>query len=672
MGKYKNNCYINREISWLSFNERVLMEALDNSNPLMEKLKFTAIFSSNLDEFFMVRVASLKDQISAGITSKDIAGLTHEEQLEAISVETRKLLKKQQKIFIQLKEELEKNGYYFNPEIVGKYDEITEYIFIDEIKSVISPVTLDPAHPFPFIYNKRISIIVSLEKDGKNWYSLIMLPENLRRYFKVQVENKKAIFTTEEIIKKHIQKLYRGFEVKNVNVFRITRNADMEVRQEDMADMIHTMKDFLSRRTKGNVTRIEIEENTPTKTVQYLKEMIQFEDVDVIYLDGVIDLTFLFGISNMIPSMQFPVHKSFEVEIPSNSDVFNTLKEKDIYSFRPYYSFSIVSKIIDIAAEDPDVLAIKMTLYRTNSNSSILASLVKAAKSGKQVSVVIELKARFDEERNIDWAKNLEDAGCIVTYGIVGLKIHAKCLLIVRREKNTIKRYTHIATGNYNEKTAALYTDIDLITSNEAIGRDAAQLFNYLMAYTAEEKWQTLSVAPFNLRKNILKLFDNEISIANLGGESHVIMKMNSLIDKEIINKMYDASCAGVKIDLIVRGICGLKAGVEGYSENIRVRSIIGRFLEHARIFYFKNGNNPRYFISSADMMPRNLNKRVELMTEINDESLKHVLSQILETSLLDNTKSWELKGDKFVKIEHGPKEKTISSQEYFMKNKLI
>lgn len=672
MSKYDYDCFINRELSWLNFNERVLMEALDDSNPLMEKLKFTSIFSSNLDEFFMVRVAGLKDQITAGISVKDNAGLTPKEQLEAISVEANNLLKKQQDIFNKLKSELETHNYFFNPEITDKYEEITEYIFIDEIKSVISPVTLDPAHPFPFIYNKRISIIVSLEKDGKDWYSLIMLPENLNRYFKVVVDNKTAIFTTEEIIKYHIEKLYRGFKVKYVNVFRVTRNADMDVREEDISDMIHTMIDFLSRRNKGNVTRIEIEKNTPESTVQYLKQNIKFEDVDIVYVNGVIDLTFLFGISNIIPSMQFPAHKNFEVEIPNNTEVFNMLKEKDLFSFRPYYSFNVVSKLIAIAAADPDVLAIKMTLYRTNSNSSILASLVKAAKSGKQVSVVVELKARFDEERNIDWAKNLEDAGCIVTYGIVGLKIHAKCLLIVRRENNSIKRYTHIATGNYNENTAALYTDVDLITSNEKIGRDAAQLFNYLMAYTDEEKWNTLSVAPFNLRQNILKLFDNEIAIAKSGKESHIIMKMNSLIDKEIINKMYDASNAGVKIDLIVRGICGLKAGMPGYSENIRVRSIVGRFLEHARIFYFKNKNNPRYFISSADMMPRNLNKRVELMAEIHDESLKEMLNKILKISLLDNSKSWQLEGDKYTKNQPKENGEIISTQEYFMKNKFI
>ena len=395
--------------------------------------------------------------------------------------------------------------------------------------------------------------------------------------------------------------------------------------------------------------------------------------MDTQYIQGVIDLTFLFSLSSIMPNMQFPPHTSFTVpDLPENSDIFNRIKEKDVFFFRPYYSFSTVSKLIAIAAADKDVLAIKMTLYRTNRDSSILASLVKAAKSGKQVSVVVELKARFDEERNIDWAKNLEDAGCIVTYGIAGLKIHAKCLLIVRREQESIKRYTHIATGNYNENTAALYTDVDLITSDDCIGRDAAQLFNYLMAYTEEQSWRVLSVAPFNLRENIYKLFDNEIKQAKAGRKAYVIMKMNSLIDKDIIDKMYEASNAGVKIDLIVRGICGLKAGCKGFSSNIRVRSIVGRLLEHSRIFYFENAGSPRYFIASADMMPRNLNRRVELMTEIYDDDFKKALSKFLDITLKDNMKAWQLHGDTFKKVIKADDEEAVNSQEYFMNNRLI
>ena len=646
MDHNKKEYYISRELSWLSFNERVLTEALDIHNPLMERLKFTAIFSSNMDEFFMVRVAGLVEQISAGYEKTDIAGYTPEEQII---------------------------NCFFNPDIIDEYYEDTENIFIDAIMSVVSPVTLDPAHPFPFIYNKRMTVIAALEKEGREYFSLIMLPENIRRYFVIHKGAKRIIYTVEEIIKKHIQKLFRGYNVKTVNVFRVTRNADIEMRSEEIADIILSMKDFLSRRVKGAVTRVEIEHNTPAYIVEFLQKMVNFKDMETQYVDGVIDLTFLFNLSSLIPSAQFSRHEQFI--IPYNfesSDIFNKIKEQDILFFRPYYSFSAVSKLIATAAEDKDVLAIKMTLYRTNRDSSILASLVKAAKSGKQVSVVVELKARFDEERNIDWAKNLEDAGCIVTYGIAGLKIHAKCLLIVRREKDGIKRYTHIATGNYNENTAMQYTDVDLITSNDKIGRDAAQLFNYLMAYTDEQSWNCLSVAPFNLRENIYALFDNEIKMAKSGRQARIIMKMNSLIDKDVINKMYEASNAGVRIDLIVRGICGLKAGCKGFSENIRVRSIVGRFLEHARIFYFENGGNPRYFIASADMMPRNLNRRVELMTEIYDKTLQSSLHKFLDITLQDNMKAWILKGDEFTKIVRQEKEEPVNSQEYFMNNRLI
>ena len=673
MDTHKKEYYIGRELSWLAFNERVLSEAQDMHNPLMEKLKFTAIFSSNMDEFFMVRVAGLIEQISAGYKKTDIAGYMPEEQLVAVSKETRRLIEKQQDIFRELTAELEKCGIIFNPAITDEYYEETENIFIDAIMSVVSPVTLDPAHPFPFIYNKRMSLIAALEKHGKEYFSLIMLPENIRRYFVIHKGNKKIIFTVEEVIKTHIQKLFRGYEVKSVNVFRLTRNTDIEMRSEEMADIILSMKDFLSRRVKGAVTRVEIESDTPEYIVEFLQQMVNFKDMDTQYIQGVIDLTFLFSLSSIMPNMQFPPHTSFTVpDLPENSDIFNRIKEKDVFFFRPYYSFSTVSKLIAIAAADKDVLAIKMTLYRTNRDSSILASLVKAAKSGKQVSVVVELKARFDEERNIDWAKNLEDAGCIVTYGIAGLKIHAKCLLIVRREQESIKRYTHIATGNYNENTAALYTDVDLITSDDCIGRDAAQLFNYLMAYTEEQSWRVLSVAPFNLRENIYKLFDNEIKQAKAGRKAYVIMKMNSLIDKDIIDKMYEASNAGVKIDLIVRGICGLKAGCKGFSSNIRVRSIVGRLLEHSRIFYFENAGSPRYFIASADMMPRNLNRRVELMTEIYDDDFKKALSKCLDITLKDNMKAWQLHGDTFKKVIKADDEEAVNSQEYFMNNRLI
>ncbi len=665
--------FINREISWLSFNERVLTEALDDRNPLMEKLKFVAIFSSNMDEFFMVRVAGLKDQVLAGYGKADASGLSPREQLREINKIAHGQTVLQQDIFKKLKSSLRRHRIIFDPKPSGAAADIAENIFVDEIMSVITPVTLDPAHPFPFIFNKRISIIVQLERDGRQWRSLIMLPENIRRFFKARIGGDTVILMTEDIIKANLARLYKGFSVKGSWVFRVTRNADLDVQEEEAADLLRIIQDSIYRRNKGAVTRVETEPDMPENLLAFLKKMIAFNDNDIFTVDGTIDLTFLFGLTDLKPSLQFPPFKKFELlGVPPDKTIFDRIREKDLFFYRPYYSFSLVSRLIAIAAGDPNVLAVKMTLYRTNRDSSILASLVRAAKSGKQVSVVVELKARFDEERNIGWARNLEEAGCIVTYGIVGLKIHAKCLLIVRREGDSITRYTHVATGNYNEITADVYTDADLITADERVGRDAAQLFNYLMGYTEEKVWRRLFVAPFNLREQLVRLFDEEIAFAKGGRPSRVVMKMNSLIDEPLIRKMYEASASGVKIDLIVRGICGLKAGVKGLSENISVRSIVGRFLEHPRIFYFSGGGSERFFISSADMMPRNLNWRVELMTEITDGDIKESLRLYLKISLADNTKAWILKGDKYLKAKPAPGEEPLSSQEWFLKNRLV
>lgn len=665
--------FINREISWLSFNKRVLSEASDISNPLMERLKFAAIFSSNLDEFFMIRVAGIKEQILYGYSKEEISGLSPKEQIKAIKTTACQLLDMQQDIYNVLKDDLRKYKIIFEPKENEYPEDISSTIFTDEIMSVITPVTIDPAHPFPFIFNKRLTIITELERKGKKYHSLIMLPENIRRFFTIRMKDNIYILMTEDIIKRHISLLYKGFDVKGSYVFRLTRNADQEVQEEEASDLLQTIQEFISRRHKGFVTRIEVEPNIPLNLLEYLKKMINFSNTDIYYIKGTIDLTFLFNISKLKENLLFPPFKKFQLQsIPKDKKIFDKIKEKDLFFFRPYYSFSLVSSLISVAAADNDVLAIKMTLYRTNKDSSILASLVKAAKSGKQVSVVIELKARFDEERNISWARNLEEAGCIVTYGIVGLKIHAKCLLIVRREKDGIKRYTHLATGNYNENTAELYTDVDLITADDNIGKDTANLFNYLMGYTEENNWQSLFVAPFNLRQGIEGMLNKEIEFASNGKKSNVIMKMNSLIDEDIIKKLYEASKAGVKIHLIIRGICGLKAGVKGLSENIKVTSIVGRFLEHSRIFYFSSDNKERFFISSADMMPRNINRRVELMTEIKDNDIKQALKKYLDISIQDNQKAWILKDDQYFKVEPKDKEEKISSQEYFLNNRIV
>ncbi len=667
-----NNRIINRELSWLSFNERVLMEALDMSNPLLERLKFVAIFSSNLDEFFMVRVSGLHEQISAGYDKPDFSGLTPAQQLHEISTRTRRLNDLQQKIFTQLKAELEKEHIFFPEPSAKEFRDILESIFLDEIMPVISPVTIDLSHPFPFIYSRRMCMVVELTRKKKNYTSLIMIPETLRRVYRVRKGRGIYVFMVEDIISQHLSILLKGYDVKNVSFFRVTRDADLDVTAEESADLLRSIEHSLSERKKGDVNRVEVSTEMPPESLSFLERMVGFTTDEVDFVKGTIDLTFLFSMCDMKESLMFPPLKQRPLpRLASKKDIFDLIKEKPVYFFRPYNSFSIVSDLIATAAKDPDVLAIKMTLYRTNKNSQIIASLLEAARQGKQVSVVVELKARFDEERNIEWAKNLEEAGCIVTYGIVGLKIHAKCMLIVRREGERIVRYTHIATGNYNENTANIYTDIDLITAGDGMGRDATQLFNYLMGFTEEENWVRMRVAPFMLRSTVIEMINKEIEFAKSGEQAKIIIKVNSLIDEEVIEKLYEASGAGVQINLIVRGICGLKPGIKGLSENIKVISIVGRFLEHARVLYFRHSGLNRYFITSADMMPRNLNGRVELMAEIYDIDFKRSLEHFLSVSLMDNCKAWELHDDKYTKLLPLMNQKGINSQEYFLNNEI-
>lgn len=664
-----NKHLVNRELSWLNFNERVLMEAVDLSNPLLERLKFVAIFSSNLDEFFMVRVSGLREQVRAGYNKPDFAGLTPKQQLQEISSRTQRLTTLQQEVFAQTKEELSKEHIFF-PDVNNKdFKDALEAIFLDEIMPVITPVTVDPSHPFPFIYSRRICLIADLKRGSQKHTSLIMIPETVRRVYKIRKGKSINIFLAEDIICKHLSMLLKGYEINNVSTFRVTRDADLDVTEEESADLLKAIEHSLSQRKRGDVNRAEVSHDIPESTLSFLEKMIGINHDDVDFVHGNIDLTFLFSLANMKESLTFP--PLLQREIPSikeNTDIFEQIKQKPVYFFRPFSSFCFVSGLIARAAADDDVLAIKMTLYRTNSNSKIIASLLKAAGRGKQVSVVVELKARFDEERNIEWAKNLEEAGCIVTYGIVGLKIHAKCMLIVRREKDRIVRYTHIATGNYNEITADIYTDIDMITADEKTGRDATQLFNFLMGFTEEETWNVMKVAPFTLRQEVVSMIDQEIAFAKKG-KGHIIMKMNSLIDGEIISKLYEASQAGVKVELIIRGICGLMPQVKGVSENITVRSIVGRFLEHSRVIYFKHGGKRRYYITSADMMPRNLNGRVELMVEIKDSTFKKSLEKYLDIQLKDNCKAWEQNGEMYTKHVPPKGRRRLSSQEYFLNN---
>ncbi|WP_022851797.1 polyphosphate kinase 1 [Limisalsivibrio acetivorans] len=664
-----NYRFINREISWLGFNERVLREAEDERVPLLEKLKFLAIFSSNLDEFFMIRVAGLMDQVNAGYTKTDISGHTPEELLHQISDICHKLVKDQQTIFNSVKKECAKHHIVIEPNIEGDLEEIVESIFTEEIMPLVSPVTLSSANPFPFIYNLRHCIFVELEKDGKKHYSIIIIPENLQRVFKVKL-HRTYFLTSEEIIAKYLQRVFPGYDVKDSYMLRLTRNADLSVEEEEAEDLLKLIQKKLPARKKGNVVRVEIDKRAPDEVFSILKEHIHFEDEDVYVVDKPLDLTFLFAVSGENKELAYPVYTPYiPYGLKADETIFDRIKERDYIFYRPYHDFALISGLIRVAARDRDVLSIKMTLYRANKGSSIMESLAEAARAGKQVCVVIELKARFDEERNVEWATKLEEAGCIVTYGIAGLKIHSKNLMIVRKEQGRIVRYNHLSTGNYNESTANLYTDIDYLTADDEVGEECANLFNMLMGYTDYVQWKHLYPAPTHIKPKILEFIDNEMEYARKGKKAEVIVKVNSLIDKPLMEKIYDASRAGVKIKMIIRGICGITAGEKGLSENIQVRSIVGRFLEHPRIVYFHNGGKPRVFISTADWMERNMDRRVEQLFEVKDKEASRFLIKILECNLEDNTKAWELRGDVYEKVQPSSKEKPFGCQQDMIDN---
>lgn len=639
-----NNMFFNRELSWLAFNERVLKEATDKDVPLLERLKYIGIFSSNLDEFFMIRVAGIKDQIKSGLNKAEISGLYPQEQLIKIKEKVTSLIKEQHNIFNDIKNECKKHKIFIKSD---RFEEFPiDSLFYNEILPQISPITISPSNPFPFIHNLNTNIFTAIKKDNNQYNSIIIIPGNIKKYYIFKDNNSAHIFLLEDIIQYFLKTIYNDSEILESFYFRITRNADLNFQNEEVEDLYVEIKNSLIKRVTGEPVRLELSGKFSETYQMLLKKSFDIEEVDSYYYDGIIDYRFLIGLNIDNDNLKY---KPIKYKIPGSltkGNIFNTIKEKDILLFRPYNDFTIISKMIAQAAEDPDVIAIKMTLYRANRDSTIMQSLEKAALSGKHVCVVIELKARFDEEKNLEWAERLEKSGCIVSYGFVDLKIHAKALLIVRKEKGKIVRYSHLSTGNYNETTAKLYTDIDFITSDDTIGNDVVKLFNFIMSYSDPLKWEKISVAPIYLRKKIISLIDNEIYFAKMGKPAQIIAKLNSLYDKEITLKLYEASRAGVKIDLIIRGITSVVPGVKGQSENISIKSIIGRFLEHPRVLFFKNSGNERIFISTADWMVRNLDKRVEILVEIEQNDLKNQLITYLNMNLQDNQKSWILESN--------------------------
>ena len=639
----KPEYFYNRELSWLKFNLRVLKEAMVKEAPLLERLKFVAISASNLDEFFMVRVAGLWSNYDNGIEKRDASGLSVKEQLDAISEAAHAQVRTQTKYLMALMAELDAVGLHFRR--VGDLSEMgrdwLEEYYREVVYPVLTPMAVDASRPFPFLANKTLNLAVELVKaDGEHSMGLIQVPSVLDRITEVVPEGRRTFVFLEDIIASHCNDLFKGCHILDLVPFRVTRDSDLDIEEEDSVDLMKEVEESLRKRKRGVTVRLELFKTNNTRIKKFLEDNLDVTDMEVYEINGALDPTCFFkftGMKGMWPWLYEPFVPQRPLELPEDGDLFAAIREKDILLHHPYESFDPVVKLVSDAADDPQVLAIKQTLYRVSGNSPIVAALARAAENGKQVTVLVELKARFDEENNILWARRLEKAGCHVIYGLVGLKTHAKIILIVRREDNGIKRYLHLGTGNYNDSTAKLYTDLGLMTANDEFGSDASAFFNLLSGYSEPPVWNKLVMAPLGLREKIYALIDNEIEMVKAGKQGHIIAKMNSLIDQPVIQKLYEASAAGVHIDLIVRGICGLRTGIEGISDNITVRSIVGRQLEHSRIFWFANGGEEQLYLSSADWMPRNLNDRVELFFPIETEEHIQRIKGLLDLYLRDN-----------------------------------
>ena len=639
----KPEYFYNRELSWLKFNLRVLKEASVKDTPLLERLKFIAITASNLDEFFMVRVAGLWDNFDNGVEKRDASGMSVKEQLDAISEAAHEQVKTQSKYLLALMKEMDGVGLHFrraaNLTDLGK-DWLEEY-YREVVYPVLTPMAVDASRPFPFLANKTLNLAVELiNGEGEHSMGLVQVPSVLDRITEVPCEAKRTFVFLEDIIASHCADLFNGCQILDMVPFRVTRDSDLDVDEDDIDDLLKEVEKSLRKRKRGAPVRLEIYKTNNNRIKKFLEENLDVSDMEVYEINAPLDATCFFkftGLKGMWPWLYEPFKPQQPAELLEGEDIFAAIRQKDILLHHPYESFDPVVKLVNDAANDPKVLAIKQTLYRVSGNSPIVAALAKAAENGKQVTVLVELKARFDEENNIIWARRLEQAGCHVIYGLVGLKTHAKIILIVRKEANGIKRYLHLGTGNYNDNTAKLYTDLGLMTANDQFGSDASAFFNLLSGYSEPPVWNKLVMAPLGLREKIYALIDNEIALSKAGKGGHIIAKMNSLIDQPVIQKLYEASANGVQIELIVRGICGLRTGIEGISENITVRSIVGRQLEHSRIFWFANGGDEQLYLSSADWMPRNLNDRVELFFPVESEDHLARVKGLLDLYLRDN-----------------------------------
>ncbi len=670
------NFYNNRELSWLAFNERVLEEAIDERNPLLERLKFLAIFSSNLDEFFMVRVAGLKDQVKAGFNRpENKAGLTPKQQLKRISAQTQQLVRLQDNVYTEtLLPMLYNEGVQFlaideltKAQMQFIKDRFNHYIF-----PVLTPMAVDAYRPFPMLLNKSLNLAVVLKEkeDSREQLAIVQVPSVLTRYLPLPSEGKKQFILLENVISHFIDRLFPGYSVQSVSPFRITRNADLTIHEEGARDLLVEIEKEIKKRKWGSAVRLEMQEGLmESKVLKLLLDVLEIHRNDVYSFKGPLDLTFLFKLYGYLAAdLEHLTNETLVPQPPEDlageENIFQAILKKDIFLHHPYESFQPIVDFILQAAEDPNVLAIKQTLYRVSGDSPIVGALSRAADNGKQVTVLLELKARFDEENNIQWAKKLEKSGVHVIYGITGLKTHSKISLVVRHENEKIQRLVHLGTGNYNDSTAKLYTDMGLLTSDEGFGIDATNFFNYLSGYSEKPKWNHLSTAPFQIRDTFIELIEQEIEYHKENGDGRIIAKMNSLTDKPIILKLYEASQAGVSIDLVIRGTCCLRPGIEGVSENIRVRSIVDRFLEHSRIFYFHHSGQDKIFLSSADWMTRNMEKRIEILFPVFSPRIKARIKQILDITLQDNMKArLQDKFGRYLYVERKPNEQPVQSQ---------
>ena len=693
-----NACFYNRELSWLEFDDRILNEARDSKNPLLERLNFLSITASNLDEFYIVRVASLRDMQSIDFAERDIAGFSIDEQLERIDQKTRRTMSLMYSTFGRsLVPSLAQEKIYLKnyEELSDQLRAIADSYFKTVLYPILTPMAVDSSRPFPLIYNRSLNMCVMLENepkmvklqekatdgisnakhtvnDEKYMYATVQIPTVVKRLYQIPTEDGDVFVPVEQIIRANTDMLFNGQTVVATAFYRVMRNADLDIDEDEAEDLLKEIEEQVRRRRFGEIIRLEVQDDIDSDLLKYIVDELEVDEADIFTVNGPIDLTFLSKLASACkakhPELCYKAHEpaeaaSFDGPV-SELDIFEQIRAKDRIVHHPYETFEPVLEFVKQAARDPNVLAIKQTLYRVSDRSPIIASLLEAAQNGKQVMVLVELKARFDEENNINWAKKLENAGCHVIYGLVGLKTHSKITLVVRKEEDGIRRYLHLATGNYNDVTAKIYTDLGLFTASESFGEDASEFFNMLSGFSIPQSWRRLIPAPLWMKDYFISRIRREAENARNGKPARIIAKINSLVDETIIKALYTASNAGVKIDLIVRGICCLRAGIPGMSENITVRSITGRFLEHSRIFYFYNEGYEDVYLASADWMPRNLNRRVELLFPVEDADCRARVMEVLEVELADTVRAHFLQPDgSYRKLDLRGKEKIDSQQ---------